>query len=943
MLTRKCVGHGCSLVIFAVQIALAALAVLLVYILLRQDIPIPDALHGRIEHQLARFGLEATFDSAHFDPAGRIYVQGLRLQPAGYAEPVLEAADVYIQLDRLELLAGRPVLERLDVDNVRLMCPPSISPSGITETIATISTARIYHHRDTWNVVGLAGTAGPIELSLHGNYTSAPREEGARPTNIHAILAEYRRQAPQIVRARQWLNHADGLAVVLNFDGTGRDIALDLVASAREWHDPRIGDARRVRLETSISIEDAKPVLPLTVKVHLDKAGREGLVTAGDIDLTARWASMPTSKNPWPERIDLAARRVQHPKITLPAITAVIDPTAYPKVHAEAWLPLEGEPLAISVTGDAAEGSGTVSLQGRFGSRWLAKASDFIGRDVTYYANIETPPDFTATATIGPGFKWKRVEGRVLSGPIVARGVQLDRARIDGTVTPDRAHLDRLELSRGDEYASGTYDDNLRTRDNRVLLRGAMRPPSISPWFSGWWSRFWDDYGFHGRPPLFEIDVQGSWVQNEKTLVRGWMSGEAVTVRGHPFNEVSSRFFIRPGYYDLYEAALRRTEGRIDGQVQLDFPLSQRIPRRQEWKLTSTADLVELADIFGPGGSALFEPYRYDTPPTVVAHGIIEHQDDEYESNIDLHIHTDKAFRYYDFPLESLDTTVKIHNAHVELPDLKAGYAEGIISGSAVVDNGQLTIDAVQTDSDYDLAVDTFNKFLEKRSPKPAPPNEPTGLSGRKVGGRLDIKLAATGPLTEYESYEGLGEAQITGGDLADINLFGPLGDVLGSLGIKLGNLSLHDATSTFEVHHDKIVFPKIRITGHSGRLETDGTYRISDGAVDFKARLYPLRESSGVFSQFFGIILDPFSFLLEMRLTGTLREPRWSFTRDPRSILRDLTRQKEQKDATPPEPPVTPETTPSSEASEPNGTTPEAASGEGPPPQDEPAVSPQN
>ncbi len=904
MLTLQCVSHGCSVVLFVFQLMLVAIACLLGYTLLRDDIPVPDFLHGRIERELARFGLQATFQSAQFDPTGRIFVTGLRLQPARFSGSILEADRVLIQLNRILLLAGKPGIDLVEVEHARVLCPPAISPSGVSETLLEVSSARIRHHHELWTVDGLAGALGPARIAIRGAYFAEPLKEGIPPPDIDHILALYAKHAPEFVRAREWLSQVVDPAIEINFHGSGQSVDVSLEASAVEWSDPRVAGAGRVRLRLEGSIVNGVPRLPLRAEASAARVSRPGLGAVKSVRASAQWTQLPTRRDPWPDRVEISTGRIAHPKLALDGARATVFPAAFPNVEADLWIPLVGENLAIHLAGDVKKQSGIARVEGRLGSAWLEKAGEILGRDVTYYATIDEPPDFAATATIDEGLKWSRVEGRARSGPIVARGVAIDRARIHGVVTPGRVAIDRLEVSRGDEAAIGTYEDTLATRANRFVLRGSMRPLSIAPWFGAWWPRFWGDYGFHDAPPQFQVDVHGNWLEGHKTLVTGRMSGEAITIRGHAFNAIDARFFIRPNYYDLYDARLRRVEGDLSGEAQLHFRPGDRNPARQSWRFESTADLVELAGIFGPGGTALFEPYRYEIPPEVTGRGRITQEGGVYDTDIDLRIRTPHPFRYYDFPLEALETSVKIDDRHIELPDIDARYAGGRVEGKAVVDEGTLSVDAALRDADYDLAVDTFSDFLRRQSPTPEeekPSANADGLGARKVGGRLDIKLTAKGPLTEHQAYEGSGEAQIHNGDLAKINLFGPLGDVLGGLGIKLGTLSLSDATGQFDVQKERLVFPRIRITGRTGALETEGVYLLEGGAVNFRARLFPLRESSGLFTQVFGLLLEPVSNLLEMRLTGTLKEPHWSFTRDPISILRELTKKKEE--AAQPEP----------------------------------------
>ncbi len=890
MLARRLLVHSGMVLLHCLQLLLAGLALCLVYVLLRDDIPIPDFLYARIERELARAGLQAEFDRAQFDPTGRIHVRGLRLHPARFGEAVVTGESVLIELNRLKLLSGAVELKRVEAEGLRLVCPPSISPSGMAEPLLEIATVRLGHDGGRWTLDGIVARAGPIDLTARGSYSAEERAEKPSLPNIDAMLDRFGELAPRIVRAQAQLKGVGHPAIAIVFGGSGRAISVEAALSAESFEDAKLGEATRIRVKVTTRLELPDLSGPVRIVASVDHIRAEGLGSAAGIEAAAEWANLPSPGQPWPDRVDLAVGRVAHPRLTVAPVAVVLHPRAYPQVRARVVLPLEGEPLEAEISADAVGRSGTVLLRGRLGRAWLARASEIIGRDVTYYATIAEPPDFLAVARVAPGLQWSEVDLRLLSGPVTARGVDLDRARIALALTPRAVRVRRLEVSRGDEYATGSYADVLATRENRLLLRGAMRPLSIAPWFGVWWSRFWDDYGFGGAPPAFDLDMHGNWVAGERNIVTGRMQAEAVTVHGRPVNRIESRFFIRPNYYDLFDASIEREEGRIDGEVQLQFLPQDPNPVRQSWQFTSTADLVELAGIFGPGGDGLFEPYRYETPPRVRGRGLITRWEGRYDSDVTLRIETPAAFRYWDFPLDSLEADVRIRNLRVELPEIRANYGGGVITGNAVADNGRLTFSGKLAGADYDLASDTFRAFLDRRSPPPEGEPGASSLSGRRIGGRMDLALSASGPLTQYDAFEGSGEFSIRDGDFARLNLLGPLGDLLGGLGIRMATLSLRHGESSFEVRRERLVFPDLRITGRTGALECAGTYFVRDGSVDFRARLFPLREPGGFLTQMVGVMLDPFSNLLEMRLTGTLRQPQWSLTGGPIFLMRDPT-----------------------------------------------------
>ncbi len=903
--TRETCSHTWACVVYLFNLVLIALAVLLIIVLVRDDLPVPSFLNGRIQRELAARGFAMSFDRARFDPTGRILVEGLRLEPPRFGEPILSARLVVVQLDGLALVTtGRPVPVRIDAEGVRVLCPAMISPSGMTETLVEIASVRARNADEHWTLDGLAATAGSLRLTAHGDFLVGRAKQPSKPVEMDALVRQFAEVAPKIARALEQLAPFTEPRVDIAFSGkSGKPLAIEATVSAASWHDKRVGEASGIRLATNLQISNGAATAPFSVAVRLDSFDREDIVHAEHVALVGNFSQLPSAEKPWPEYLKIMASRLVHPKAEISGATIEARPAGWPQIEADARFDFEGETLVVSARGDALKRSGEATIHSRLGRTWTAKASEMLGRDVTYYATIDTPPDFATQVQFDEGLKWRRADFRFLSGPLNARGVALDRTRVLGFATPERVKIARLEIARGDESGVGSYEDVLATRDYRFLLRGSMRPLSVAPWFGGWWGRFWNDYKLNGPPPWFDVDIHNNWLAGETVVVTGSAHVEQLVLKGVAVPELDTHFFIRPNYFDLFDATLLRDEGRLDGEVQLLYAQGQSDPRRQVFRFNSTADLVDMARIFGKGGEEMLAAYRYEIPPAVEVSGTVQNDAGKYDTQLDVHIETKHAFRYHEFPLESLSTQALIHNFHVELPAIVAGYAGGTVHANAIADNGRLTFEAALSDSDYDLAVDTFNAYLATFSPPTPEEEEPGGLTSKKAGGRLAITLAASGPTTQFRAYEGKGTIHITEAELGHINILGLFSDFLRAVGVKIGDLGFKEVTSNFAVQRDRIKFTETRIAGNTAALQTEGMYFMADKNLDFKARLYPLRASSGALTQIFGVILDPFSFLLEVRLTGTLKKPHWSLTRDPFNILRQITGggQQQQHDGAPP------------------------------------------
>lgn len=875
--------HALNVVLYLFMALLALVAGLLIFILTRDDIPLPDFLLRRIEARCAAAGADVTFSRARLDLHGNLLINDLRLQPARFGEPVLEARMVFLNFDELFLAAGMIELSQVRAEDVTIYCPSTLSPSGGPFPLARIAGLFAERSGRAWDVNGILLQAGPLHVVAHGTFVppTRGRPEGP-PPDPDELVNQFARLAPQIARALQPL---DTLAearveVVFRVERSG-EIQAAIEGSAGSWM--RAGICEVDQLQASTLLRSRKGVIdPFVIQARASRFAREDGIIVERPALLAHWDAPLDLKRPMPSGVLASAARVQHPKIAVTAPAVAIVTADYPRVAGALTVDLAGEPLDLRIAGDANSRSGEVEIRGAFGAHWLEEASRIQGRDLTYYADIKQAPDFWAKASIGDGLVWRQAEFRAVSGPIVARRVALDRARVHGIVVPEGVTIDHLEIGKGDQGGLGTYTDAFATRDHRLLLRGSMRPLMISGWFSGWWERFWSDFTFDGPPPEFDIDVAGNWNVQGSDIVHGRGKAWKGSMRGVAYDFLDTRFFIKMDYYDLYQATVIRPEGRVAGEVQLQFTPPQRDPARVRFAFDSTADLVELATIFGKGGNELLAPYRYTTPPTTHVAGVVTNHAGAFDTRLDVSIESPAEFRYYDFPVSTISTDVKIHNTRVEIPRLLAGYGGGTLRASAVVENGIIALHGSLEDASYDSATRIFNDFLDRRSPPPAEEKDPAGLTAHAPGGRLDLGVDARGPLTTFDAYEGQGSLRISEANLGSVRIFGLLSDLMGSISPKLGSLRFHEANSTFKIQRDRVAFPDLRITGRTAALETEGTYYINSRNLDFRARLYPLGESGNAITQLFDFVLGPVSYLLEMRLTGTMRKPNWSLSRLP-------------------------------------------------------------
>ncbi|MGH7943502.1 MAG: hypothetical protein ACREH8_23290, partial [Opitutaceae bacterium] len=65
--------------------------------------------------------------------------------------------------------------------------------------------------------------------------------------------------------------------------------------------------------------------------------------------------------------------------------------------------------------------------------------------------------------------------------------------------------------------------------------------------------------------------------------------------------------------------------------------------------------------------------------------------------------------------------------------------------------------------------------------------------------------------------------------------------------------------------------------------------YALDRRELEFNAKIFPFQESGNLLKTVVGAVLTPLSNALEVKLSGTLAKPEWSFVIGPTNFLRAL------------------------------------------------------
>jgi hypothetical protein len=887
-----------TLLRWTLWLGLAAALAFQLRILTHGGLRVPAVAETYLNRQLAAEGLVFHAEAIWLDPRGRILLRAPRAALASPGDPdppaFASARAIALQIRRRALLAGRVELLRAEITGLSLTLPPVRSPSGASQTLLDGGEFRLARASgaDTWRV----GQASARVLAI--------------PTSFSGELPPFQ---PDASRPRKSAETHVRLGLRLAADASRRIAALPLESVRRL--DIRLAPDRLIATAEipSLLVPD-HPALPaavvgasladvrLAVAVAFGDPGKDELrIDAGAL-AAATIRSGPLSLRLRRDEslnlfADLAASGIRKTDTHLPPVPLVAALAHYPadaRLAGELSLLVADAPWGLSLDGYPGARSGSVSAQGALTPALLELVRPFLPEKARPILSLSDPVDLDLSADFVPGGRPVLVLARASAGRAVARDVRFDRAGAVLRYEPaaGRLRADELLLVQDDSRATGSYEMDTKTLAFRFLLGGRLRPMGIEGWFSGWWDNLWANFAFGAAPPDAEVDIQGVWRDPPRTTVFVGASSGPMKLRELPLDTLATRLFIADGLVDDLGFRAARGDRLAEGRF-----ARRTLPGNGPWQSIAfdvRADFPAeaLPALFGEQGRSIIAPVQLDAAPVI--HLVGETfgpgaADRAGQQRYTLDLSTDAPLRYAGFPLDHLAVRLENQNGDIRLENLRAGVADGVASGRAALsgpaDSRWLAVDIDLADAGLDLAIARWREFQTARDP--AAPNL---TPDKPLGGKLSLHLAANGPAGDPRKFSGTGAARITDANLASIRLLGKFSELLSGLGIGLATLKLTDTNARFTLEQHRLVFAPLELSGPSALIEAEGAYRLSDGALDFTARVRPFEKREGIIGSTADFVLTPLSGALEVELAGTLDQPDWAFAYGPTRLFRRMT-----------------------------------------------------
>lgn len=896
---RYCLSCAGTCACWAVWLVLAALLAVQVYVIAAQELPVPGWMLRRVDARLEELGLAASFGRAQFDPSGKLLLEDVRLRSHRFEDPLLTAGTVYVRKSIWSVLSGDRAPDEIRLDAATLSLPAPLSPTGMPAPLLSDLAATLRLETTLVHVDQLSFRVGSLSVTARGQWQTPPRTD-RQPPDVDAVIQRFLRQARTLARELGRLETVESPVLDLTLSvrpGIGN--VAEFTATAAHWREqPQLAlttGPLLVRGLVRLDGTDPRP-LRLWVTAHSLAYGPHAVARRLDGRVTvelspARGASVDAIEAQFAtpgvmtfdERVDvpvldLAWQRGQPLRFSLSA-------------------QINGEAMSAHGRADPERGTLDADFSGRVAPSIVSSVLPARAPKFARYFHFGDPVDVHGRVAFAPGWKFDGLWTRVRAGRLNSSNVLITSAR--GRIDIDAAGnflAHEAVVAAGENHARGSYWMNFRSLDFRILLTGALKPPHIAGWFrSDWWSDFWENFEFD-VPPAADVDVTGNWRAPRRTYYFGRTDATAVRVMRADFEQAHARVFVRPHFAHAFDLQVARAGGeqRAEGWFKRFADPGTRVLSAFDYDLRGNLEPVTLRRLGGPLAATLLEPWVFGRPPHVAFRGRTTFANGEAVPDAVFEGQVAGGSSYEGFPLERLDLAGFARGDRVQLERMQFQVAGGQGSGHATLTGSgghrRLDFDVRVADADMVRTLGALAEFDRVRQGRDAQTSPNRELLKRASGGKLQFRLAAAGNPADLATFDGAGEVHLTGAELGEIHLFGLLSQVLSGLALNFSSLKLDTLRSNFRLAHGNAHFPDLRVTGSTAVIEAKGDYRLTEQTLDFTARLKPYEENRNIFTAAIGIVINPLTSILELRLTGPIQKPVWSFSLGSSTPARDTT-----------------------------------------------------
>lgn len=885
---RYCASCVVTLAFWSVWLVLGAVLAMLAYIAVLREFPVPGMVVRRLERDLASSNFALQFGRIHFEPNGNVLFENAALRSLQFEEPLLVSRMVYVRARFWSMLAGRLVPDEIRLEGATLQLPAMISPSGTAEALVRDLALTIHPVDQGWKLDQLTFRTGPLAVTAFGEFTVPRSPAASKPVDVPAVLTLYydygKKLAVQLEHLRSLEQPALGIRVQSVAGNTNSADLVFTAAAITQAVGPTTLRADDVSAATTIRLERSQG-LPVRLQLAARRVDAGGRLQAEHLRALVAAVVGGQDAPVSVREVDASAARVRAEGIEARAPVVHADLDELPRVRAGVSLVAGTRPVRIEGQADTRARSAEFRLSTVVDPLFLNNTLKAKAPKAAPYLILQDPLAIDAGVALDPGWKVRRIAGRIDGGRLEARDVPISgvhsHLEFDGRNL--RASDVLLELK--DNFARGSYWMDTSTRDYRMLLTGQLRPMAIVGWFRGaWWPNLWGNFDYPAVPPVADVDVGGQWGNPSLSHTFDTIDAPGAVVRGARFDRLLTRVFTRPQVVHglVVEGSRNQGRERIEGTFKR-HALAGGDSREIEFVFNSNAD-PEIYDLLFQGSArSLLDEWKFSRAPSIRVQGSWFPGENGGHTDLAFSASVDGGLKYLGFPLDTLTAEGGVSGRDLRIDRVDFSTAGGTGSGKISLSGPRkarlLGFDLYVKDADLSRTVHAVQEYLAANSGEPRGPDTNNPFMQRAGSAKLEAAISAQGKPGDLASFRGSGNGQLRGATLSEIHLFGLLSQVLSGLSLNFSTLKLDTMKSSFELSNAQLHFPDMKVTGPNSVIDLRGSYSMQTGNVAFTGRFKPYEQGRNIFTGALGLVLNPLTSIIELKLNGPLRSPQWTYS----------------------------------------------------------------
>jgi hypothetical protein len=871
-----------------------AQAFVLACLLIYGYLPIPSEWGNQLIAKNLSPGIVLSVDGIRLRSNNTIELVGIELRSVDIKQSLFQADAAELELKWQGFDKG-PSAENLLLTGGTLFAPSVYSPNGSHSPILERVAFRLISVNGIWKVDRF--TALCESIRLRGSFDLPDfKEDDADASDINVAINTFYTQAAVLSQQKKHISCF--LTPTVEFKSSNLDTntqQIELSITSRQMQYAEV-DAEKLQLSGIIQLSKGKVIIvsaPRFTAHHLE---------VPRFNLTAQNLSAEFPQDDfgdlisgkWP-RLKLAAKQLKVEKFKLLAPILKVDSMAYPQLlfHGSAGslkgaFDLSGQLNAQNLSGQV-HAHGCLDLIAQIPAELTKKIPKII---------YETPPYCDLELDLSEGFVVDHADLKAQFQRFKIDELTFDHVNAHASYANGLYVIENLYLSRQQQWLDLTYSLNTSSDDYRFSLIGSAIPQDYNSLFPSWWTTIFDDIDF-SRTDYNKADfiIYGNTQRKPSDLYYGHVKASNLSYKGVPLDEAELIIRGRDSYCELHDLNARSGQGWARGDIAFasnydedKAPISIRLDMEAQLMLT------EVAKLFKSDIATIINEFETSSLPEIQLEAAIFNKAcPEYvgKSYFDLSANLDQPLTFKDVPLDHLSFNLFGRSKVTHLRDIQLGYADGQATGKI-----DIFIPAEAGNSlRYELTLKDVDQNQVIRD-LPQLDNIEDSLEGTKTtkhkseDARIDLIMRGQGPTEDPFKHKGFGHFEIRNDKLGTIQLLGPLSKILQNTQLSFTSFDLNNMRGEFYYEDDLVTFDPLRIDGNRTQINTPGTLRLADQALNMNVeiKLFGNAGKPGSNLRKIGdLITKPIPNLLQFELTGTLKDQRLRSLYDPRNLMPSL------------------------------------------------------